>query len=111
VREVPGRWVVTTTVDVLRQVCGLIEYRSLPSPRIVSVNLAATSDVADFVALHLTEHGDVWRWADEFHANPHLSETKGVRSWSVDFIHDGLHLRVSSYEHHVPDVEHTAAVA
>jgi hypothetical protein len=96
---------VSTTVDVLRRVCGLIEYHSLPSPRIVSVNLP------DFVALHLTEHGDVWKWASEFHANPHLTETKGVRSWSVDFIHDGLHLRVSSYEHHVPDVDHTAAVA
>lgn len=100
-----------STVDVLRQVCGLIEYRSLPSPRIVSVTLATTSDVADFVALHLTEHGDVWRWANEFHANPHLSVANGVRLWSVDVVHDGLHIRVASYEHHAADVEPTAAVA
>jgi hypothetical protein len=99
------------TVDVLRQVCGLIEYRSLPSPRIVSVNLAATPDVADFVALHLTEHGDVWQWANEFHANPHLSVAAGVRLWSVDVVHDGLHIRVASYEHHAADAEPTAAVA
>jgi hypothetical protein len=100
-----------STVDVLRQVCGLIEYRSLPSPRIVSVTLATTPGVEDFVALHLTEHGDVWQWGDEFHANPHLSESGGVRLWSVDVVHDGLHIRVASYEHHAADAEPTAAVA
>jgi hypothetical protein len=100
-----------STVDVLRQVCGLIEYRSLPSPRIVSVNLSTEPDTADFVALHLTEHGDVWQWANEFHANPRRSEAAGVQSWSVDVVHDGLHIRVASYEHHVAGSEPTAAVA
>jgi hypothetical protein len=102
---------VSTTVDVLRQVCGLIEYRSLPSPRIVSVTLATEPDGKDFVALHLTEHGDVWQWANEFHANPHLSESATATVWSVDVVHDGLHIRVASYEHHAADANPTAAVA
>jgi hypothetical protein len=85
---------VTTTVDTLRTVCGLIDYRSLPAPVLYSVH-------PGHAELHLAGYGDLLRWAAEFHTNPHETTLRnGDTAWTVDVDTDGLHLHLTGYEHH-----------
>lgn len=89
-----------TAVDILRQVAGIIELRDLPAPSLYSILPAFST-----ANLHVVNHGDVFRWANEFHTNPHADySAKGARSWRVEFDTDGLHVQVTGFEH-------TAAVA